>query len=219
MRLRLPSSRGSFRVRLSLFDSVWAFLAPLLALYVRDAQILSYDGLLQTILYCSVSLIFSLIAFSAFRIHDGMTRYFSVHDAIDATKAVAVAASLTYVAVFAVTRLDGVPRSTPIIHALILIAGLIGVRIFTRLFEAKRTALVPRTDVAAEHILMIGSNRLSLLYINFIRAYSPGLHRIMAVLDDDPEMGDVPDLVENGEADAAIGRLRSFVLLSKGAVV
>jgi hypothetical protein len=188
MRLRLPSSRGSFRVRLSLFDSVWALLSPLIALYFRDAQILSYDGLLPTILYCSVSLVFSLIAFSAFRIHDGMTRYFSVHDAIDVTKAVVVAASLTYVAVFALTRLEGVPRSTPIIHALVLIGGLIGVRIFARLFEAKRTALVPRTDVAAEHILMIGSNRLSLLYIKFIRAYSPGLHRIMAVLDDDPEM-------------------------------
>src|SRR4051812_11866778 len=188
MRLRLPSSRGSFSIRLSLFDSVWAILSPLLALYFRDAYILSYDGLLPTIVYCSVSVVFSLIAFSAFRIHDGMTRYFSVHDAIDVTKAVVVAACMTYVAVFALTRLEGVPRSTPIIHALILLAGLIGARIFTRLFEAKRTTLVPRTDVAAEHILMIGSNRLSLLYIKFIRAYSPGLHRIMAVLDDDPKM-------------------------------
>jgi lipopolysaccharide/colanic/teichoic acid biosynthesis glycosyltransferase len=188
MRLRLPSSRGSFSIRLSLFDSVWAILAPLLALYFRDAQILSYAGLLPTIIYCSLSVVFSLIAFSAFRIHDGMTRYFSVHDAIDVTKAVAVAAFVTYGAVFTLTRLEGVPRSTPIIHALILLAGLIGVRIFTRLFEAKRTALVPRTDVAADHILMIGSNRLSLLYIKFIRAYSPGLHRIMAVLDDRPEM-------------------------------
>src|SRR5438034_273176 len=108
-----------------------------------------------------------------------MTRYFSVHDAIDVTKAVAISAFLSYVAVFTLTRLEGVPRSTPIIHALILAAGLIGARIFTRLREAKRTALAPRTDVAAEHILMIGSNRLSLLYIKFIKAYSPDLHRIM----------------------------------------
>jgi lipopolysaccharide/colanic/teichoic acid biosynthesis glycosyltransferase len=187
MRVRL-SSRGSLRIRLSLFDSGWAFLSPLLALHFRDAQILSYDGLLPTIVYCSLSLVFSLIAFSAFRIHEGLTRYFSVHDAIDVTKAVFAATCMTSVAVFTLTRLDGVPRSTPIIHALILIAGLIGVRIFNRLYEAKRTALAPRTDVPAEHILMIGSNRLSLLYIKFIRAYSPGLHRIMAVLDDDPKM-------------------------------
>ena len=56
------------------------------------------------------------------------------------------------------------------------------------MYEANRTELAPRMDVAAEHILMIGSNRLSLLYIKFIRAYSPGLHRVMAVLDDDPAM-------------------------------
>jgi lipopolysaccharide/colanic/teichoic acid biosynthesis glycosyltransferase len=188
MRLRLPTSRGSFKIRLSGFDSFWALLSPLLALYFRDAAILSYDGWLTTLVYCSLSVVFSLIAFSAFRIHEGMTRYFSVHDAVDVTKAVAVAAFMTYAAVFALTRLDGVPRSTPVIHALTLLAGLIAVRIFTRLLEGKRATLAPRTDAPVQHILMIGSNRLSLLYIKFIRAYSPGLHRVMAVLDDRTEM-------------------------------
>src|SRR5262245_29820837 len=187
MRL-VPSSRGSFSLRLSLFDFGWAVVSPLLALYVRDAPALSYEGLLPTFLYCSLSVFFSLIAFSAFRIHAGMTRYFSVLDAIDITKAVGTAALTTYVVGFMLTRLDGIPRTTPIIHALIMLAGLIGVRIFTRLFEAKRTALTRRKDIVAEHILMIGSNRLSLLYIKFIRAYSPGLLRIMAVLDDRLEM-------------------------------
>jgi lipopolysaccharide/colanic/teichoic acid biosynthesis glycosyltransferase len=188
MRFHLPTSRGSFRFRLSLFDAFWAIASPLLALYIRDAQILSYDGLIPTLVYCSLSVAFSLIAFSAFRIHEGMTRYFSVHDAIDVTKAVVVATLMTYVAVFTLTRLQGVPRSTPIIHALTLIAGLVGARIFTRLNEARRTALPTRMDKAVENILMIGSNRLSLLYIKFIRAYSPGLHRVMAVLDERPHM-------------------------------
>jgi hypothetical protein len=71
------------------------------------------------------------------------------------------------------TCLDGIPRTTPIIHALILLAGLVGIRISTRLLEAKKTSLLRYKDVAAEHILMIGSNRLSLLYIKFIKAYSP----------------------------------------------
>lgn len=128
MRLGLPSSRGFFKLRLSVFDSVWAFLAPLLALWSRDAAILSYGDLLPTIIYCSVSVLFSLIAFSAFRIHDGMTRYFSVHDAVDVIKAMFVAALIAYIAVFTLTRLQDVPRSTPVIHSLMLIAGLIGVR-------------------------------------------------------------------------------------------
>ena len=119
----LPSSRSAFSIRLSLFDSAWAVFSPLLALYLRDAPALSYDGLIPTLLYCSLSVAFSLIAFSAFRIKAGMTRYFSVLDSIDVTKAVVVAALTTYVVVFSLTRLDGIPRTTPIIHALILLAG------------------------------------------------------------------------------------------------
>jgi lipopolysaccharide/colanic/teichoic acid biosynthesis glycosyltransferase len=188
VRLRLPSSRGSFRARVSFPDTAWAIFSPLLALYFRDAQILSYEDLTTTFLYCGLSVFFSLVTFSAFRIQDGMTRYFSVHDALDVAKAVGLAALLTYVVVFTLTRLQGVPRSTPVIHALILVTGLIGMRISARLFEAKRTAPNPRGELARERILLIGSNRLSSLYIKFIRAYSPGLHQIMAVLDDRPEM-------------------------------
>jgi lipopolysaccharide/colanic/teichoic acid biosynthesis glycosyltransferase len=184
----LPSSRSAFGIRLSVFDSVCAVFSPVLALYLRDAPALSYEAFVPALLYCSLSVVFCLIAFSAFRIHAGMTRYFSVLDAIDVAKAVTTAALITYVAVFMLTRLDGIPRTTPIIHALILLTALTGIRIFTRLSEAKRTAITPRKDVAAQHILMIGSNRLSFLYIKFIRAYSPSLHRIMAVLDDCAEM-------------------------------
>jgi lipopolysaccharide/colanic/teichoic acid biosynthesis glycosyltransferase len=188
MRLHLPTSRDSFKIRLSLFDAFWAIVSPLLALYFRDANILSPDGSFPTLLYCSLSLGFSLIAFAGFRIHQGMTSYFSVHDAMNVAKAVGAAALMTYVALFTFNRLEGIPRSLPLIHALILIAGLVGIRIFTRLLESSRTAPSTRNDAAAQNILMIGSNRLSVLYIKFIRAYSPGLHRIRAVLDDRPEM-------------------------------
>ena len=187
MRLHLPTSRGSFKVGLSAFDSFWAVVSPPSGTLLPWCLHSFLRLLVPTLIYCSISVVVSLIAFSAFRIHEGMTRYFSVYDAINMTKAVVVAAFMTYVAVFTLNRLQGVPRSLPIIHALILISGLVGVRIFTRLFEARRTALPPRKDTAAEHILMIGSNRLSLLYIKFIRAYSPGLHRVMAVLDDRPK--------------------------------
>jgi FlaA1/EpsC-like NDP-sugar epimerase len=155
----------------------WAIASPLLALHFRDAPILSHEGLSSAFAYCALSIVFSLFTFLAFRLQDGMTRYFSEHDAVDVIKAVIMAALLTYVAVFSLTRLDGVPRSTPIIQALVLAAGLIGARISSRLFEAKRTALAPRIDLAAEHIQLIGSNRLSLLYMKFIRAYSPAAHR------------------------------------------
>ena len=74
MRTRLPSSRGSFQIRFSVFDTVWAALSPLLALYIRDAYILSYNFAVTAALYCGIALAFSLIGFLAFRLRDGIAR-------------------------------------------------------------------------------------------------------------------------------------------------
>src|SRR5438105_873492 len=127
MRVR-PSSRGCFRIRFAIFDLFLASVSPLLALYIRDAYILSYDGAVTVAIYCGISFVFSLIFFLAFRLRDGMTRFFSVHDALIVVKAVAAAALLTSLVLFTFTRLEGIPRSTPLIHALILAGGLLTAR-------------------------------------------------------------------------------------------
>ena len=88
MRTRLPASRGGLRARVSVFDTIWAFGSPLLALYFRDAYLLSYDGVVSVLLYCLISAAFALLAFLMFRLHDGIARYFSAHDALDVVKAV-----------------------------------------------------------------------------------------------------------------------------------
>src|ERR1700693_2854918 len=123
MRKLMPSSGGYFRARLSIFDAAWAFLSPLIALYVRDAYILSYERVQNVALYCVISGLVAILAFLVFRLHDGMTRYFSVHDALDVVKAVVFAELVTGVLLFTVTRLDGIPRSTPIFLPLVLGAG------------------------------------------------------------------------------------------------
>ena len=192
MRSKPPSSRGFFRVRFSFFDVIWASVTPLLALYVRDAYVLSYDGAPDVALYCFISLLFSLIAFLAFRLQDGVTRYFSVHDALDVVKAVLCAELMTCTVLFTVTRLDGIPRSTPLIQALILAAGLVAVRTFARMIKTEPNGIDAQRSVASEHIIMIGSNRLSSLYIKFLEACSSDRssdrYRVIAVLDDRPQL-------------------------------
>jgi len=126
MHARSPSSRASWSIRVSAFDALWAALAPLLALWLRDAYILSSDGALTAALYCTAAAVFSILSFLAFRIRDQMASYFSVHDAIDIVKAVLVAELMIVAVLFTFTRLQGIPRSTPLIHALLLMAGLIG---------------------------------------------------------------------------------------------
>ena len=125
MALLFPSSRGMFRIRLSVSDVFWAALAPPLALYFRDAYILSAQGAETAALYCGLSFAVTILAFLTFRIGDGISRYFSAHDAIGVVKAVAAAGLTTSVVLFTLTRLEGIPRTTPILHVLILAAGLL----------------------------------------------------------------------------------------------
>lgn len=188
MRILSPASRGSFAIRLSAFDVCWAFLTPGLALWIRGAQVLSPAAWPEAALYCAISFVAALIAFLIFRIRDGMTHLFSVHDAIEVAKAVVLSEFATCLVLFSVTRLDGVPRSTPLIHALILSAGLIMARAIVRMLHQERDPLSAAGETPTEHIIVIGSNRLSSLYIDFLHAYAPGRHRVIAVLDDNPEM-------------------------------
>jgi lipopolysaccharide/colanic/teichoic acid biosynthesis glycosyltransferase len=184
MRLFLPSSRGSYRPRFSTFDVCWAAASPLLALYFREAYILTPKGAPLVLLYCGISFAFSLIAFLVFRISDGISRYFSVHDAFNVIKAVLASGLMTSLVLFTFTRLEGIPRSTPILQCLILAAGLLTARTVMMLLHHNDQVAGERLEhLSAEHIIIIGTNRLSSLYIKFLRAYSPIQRRIVAVLD------------------------------------
>lgn len=187
MRIRSPASRGSFAIRFSAFDVIWAFIAPWLALWIRGAQVLSATDWPIAAGFCAIAFISSLMAFLIFRIREGMTHLFSVHDALEVAKAVLLSEFITYLVVFSVTRLDGIPRSTPLIHALLLSAGLVSARAFVRMAHSER-APAPAGQVKAEHVVVIGSNKLSSLYINFLHAYAPEHHHVIALLDDRPEM-------------------------------
>jgi lipopolysaccharide/colanic/teichoic acid biosynthesis glycosyltransferase len=184
MPARSPSSQSALRLRWSLFDVVWAALAPYYALMLRDAYILSYDGMQAAIIFCLVSFVYSLLAFAVFRLRDGMARYFSVHDAGEIAKAVIIAELMTCTTLFIFTRLEGIPRSTPIVHALILCVGLVVARGLVRMSSARSGE--PRYRLERSHIVMIGVSHLTALYIKFLQAVAPGEHQVIAVLDDQP---------------------------------
>src|SRR5271166_5051368 len=184
MRTGAPASRGHFRLRFSLFDTIWALCAPVIALAMRDAEIISVDGSV----YCLISLAFTLIAYSAFRLHDGVSEFFSVKDAWNVMRAVACAELMTCVLLFTFTRLDNIPRSVPLVHALLLCAGLMAMRVFARLQETNRGENYQQAHDGLEHVIMIGSTKLTFLFIRFLAAYCPGQRRVIALLDGRPGM-------------------------------
>ena len=85
------------------------------------------------------------------------------------------------------TRLEGIPRATPIIHALILAAGLITARIIARLVDESGKPSNDKTAVGGENIIMVGATQLTSLYIKLLGACAPGQRRILAILDDRPQ--------------------------------
>src|ERR1700733_8571238 len=150
MRVPSPTSRSRKRVYLSLWDLTWAVGSPLLALYLRDPEIFSRTDLSAIGYYWALAAAFAVLAFFAFKIQDNMTPYFwglgpasfavlaffafkiqdnmtpyfSVHEAIDIVETVLFVELLTFISLFTVNRFDGIPRSIPLTHGLLLAAAL-----------------------------------------------------------------------------------------------
>jgi len=153
----------------------------LAALYLRNANIWWPD--LQTVaLFFFASVAFSVGSLALFRVSDAIPRYFSMTDAVNLIKSIIAAELCTALAIFTFTRLDGIPRSLPAIHALVMIAGLLAVRGVQYLI-ARRAGPDHRTEkVPTEHLILIGVNDFSSLYIKQLHAQTKVRRRVIAVL-------------------------------------
>jgi lipopolysaccharide/colanic/teichoic acid biosynthesis glycosyltransferase len=187
MRVPSPTSRSGKRVYLSLWDLSWALASPILALYLRDASMFGGTDWGVIGYYWLLSASFALLAFFALRIQDGMTRYFSVHEALDIAEAVLFAELMTTAALFTLTRLDGIPRSMPLIHGLLLATGIIAVRMLVRVVFSQDDE-IPDYRCRRERIILIGANPFAAAYIQLLRAYAPQRQTVIAVLDADTGM-------------------------------
>jgi lipopolysaccharide/colanic/teichoic acid biosynthesis glycosyltransferase len=165
----------------------WALVSPVLALYLRDAEIPFRVEWSAMAYYCALSSGFALVAFSALHIQDGMTRHFSVHQMLDIAEAVLFAELMTLSVMFTITRLDGIPRSMPLIHGILLAGGLIAARMVVRIALSEVEAT---QDYHSRHerIILIGANRFAASFIHLLRAYAPQREPVIAVLDHDGGM-------------------------------
>src|SRR5215471_18979782 len=129
----VPTSRSHKKIYMSLWDVFWALASPPIALYMGDALALTQQNWTMVAIYCALSSAFAVVAILAFRLQDSISPHFSAHEALDIAEAVLFAALLTCGFLFTLTRLDGIPRSMPLYHGILLAAGLILARIFTRI--------------------------------------------------------------------------------------
>jgi FlaA1/EpsC-like NDP-sugar epimerase len=163
-----------------------AAAAPFAALYLRDVEMVSAGGRIVAGSYVLVSLATSLIAFQVLRISSTIPRYISVGDLLDLAKAAVAGQLMTAIVLFTLTRLDGIPRSVPAIHALILGAGLLISRGLASIADRNRRRAERPRSATAENVILIGLNDWSVLLVKFLQAQAPEQWRVIALLDEEP---------------------------------
>jgi lipopolysaccharide/colanic/teichoic acid biosynthesis glycosyltransferase len=163
-----------------------AAASPFAALYLRDVDVISAGGRSIAGGYALISLVASLIAFQVLRISDTIPRYISVGDLLHLAKAVVAGELVTAIVLFTVTRLDGIPRSLPAIHALILGAGLLASRGLANVADRNRRRADRPRMAAVENVILIGLNDWSVLLVKFLQSQASERLRFIALLDEEP---------------------------------
>ena len=193
MRLRAPTSKTKHRAKLAPFDVLWAIAAPFIALALRDPAILeqsdAFGDFGPAYQYAFTTMFFAFLSFLVFRISDGMSHLFSVNDVLAICGAVMTTVASSSLTLFVLTRMEGVPRSTPLIYALVLGAGLIVARTMARVSHVEASlneeteetlALLPQHR---RRIIVIGADRFADATIKLVNCQRPRTTQIVAALD------------------------------------
>jgi lipopolysaccharide/colanic/teichoic acid biosynthesis glycosyltransferase len=101
-------------------------------------------------------------------------------------KAAAAASALTAVLMFSFNRLDGIPRSMPLLHFLVLGAMLAGGRLASAEYRRASHSSETPAGWTYENVILVGANDLASLYLRMLGTIkeSPPRTRVLALLDD-----------------------------------
>lgn len=184
-----PTSRSGFRLRLAWIDLVWAVASPIIALALRDPTLLySMEGADLTspaYIFIVVAICAAVFSLLLFRLNDGMSHLFTVHDLRGVAGATGLAVAVTSVVLFTFTRLDGVPRSTPTIYALVFGGGLILIRVVHRAFARERARQSSADQVnQLRNVVIIGADRFAASIVELMASQTPRTTRVIALLDE-----------------------------------
>lgn len=173
-------------LRILLADLALVSFALVAALVLRDNLEFSIDHLVALIPYGLLTISTAAIVLPLSGVTRAVWRYSAPQNYRDIVTAVvaivAGAAALTFI----VNRLEGVPRALPLLQALITATLMIGARIASRLWHARRSPGDWQQDVivpTADTILLVGLNELAELYLHCITRYARDRVRVMGLLD------------------------------------
>ena len=158
-------------------------------------------------LFCTVA----ASVFSWTGLYRGVWRYASLDDIIAIVKAVTLTVLVFVALLFLITRLDALPRSTPVLVWFLLIAFLALPRFVYRVVKDGHFDLLLRRSAEARKVpvLLVGAGDETDLFIREMTRSATGVYRPIGIVDDRPrrvgrsirgvpvlgEIEDIPELV------------------------
>ncbi len=170
---------------LLLSDLFLVALGTFFAFVLRDGIDIDAERNQFRLLYLAVSLGIALIVLLSAGVHRSVYRFANITDYLWLSS-LSVLIVIGAVAVgFAVNRLEGVPRTLPVLQAILIIAFLIAARVGYRLLHARRMAARSAAShgfADAEEVLVVGVNALSDLFIRAVLDLAGGSIKVNGVL-------------------------------------
>lgn len=145
-------------------------LSTILALFIRNDFDVSFERFRSLAPYLLGTFLISSIVLLILRTDRTIWRFSALRDyLVVALAGVLIAGGATALG-FAVNRLEGIPRSLPILQGLLIVAMLVGVRLLVRLRHAyrKRPAQFVPKDGNMTHVLVVGVSHLAELYLRSV---------------------------------------------------
>lgn len=155
---------------LFLSDVAWLGVSPIIAIFVRDNFELTRDRLDLIEIYVILNMACGVMIFLISGVHRGLWRYASLADLLKVTGSAAVAILIALFLAFHLNRLEGLPRSIPLIQWFVMVAGLCATRVAARLAHGRsqrsgRTVVRDGWTPAPQNVLVIGLNPVAELYL------------------------------------------------------
>lgn len=162
--------------------------ASVAAVFLREDFEYSVKTLIATLPHIGFTLLFASAVLPVLGRTNSMWRHSVLRDYLRILAAVLAIVACASVASFIYNRLDGVPRSVPILQALLIVFAMVGARVIRHMqYAASQTqpddTVVPHAIGASqETVLIVGATVLAELYVRSITQIARGRIRVEGLL-------------------------------------
>lgn len=174
------------RFLLTAIDLLLVAVSTALASVLRHDFSMSEDRFTALLPYLLLTLAVAAIVLPAFGTGRSVWRLTTLRDYVHLSIATVLIVMGGVVLGFSFNRLDGIPRSVPVLQGLVMLFAMVGVRVLLRLRHAARQRPQPlrplQSDTQARTVLIVGLSRLTEAYLHSIKEFGGGHVRVAGLL-------------------------------------